>query len=231
MLRVKRTHFVLETYINIDSERKMTSMISFSPPLLIQTNIYTMGNYTIYMPFVFDYDKNVHATRKMNREIVDATNELIAQQNELATSETFVDMIGTFAVKTNENNIISITFSNYALEPFAAHGMTFMNARTFNTVTGHVYSLAEMFKADSDYATRISELIKQQIEERDIPVLEPFMEIEANASFYITDMCLVIFFQLYELAPYAYGIPRFPIPLFKLTDIIDPDGPLQTMEK
>lgn len=204
-------------------------MIDFSPPLLVQTNVFSKEAQTIYVPNILDDGKHVHAKRRMNQQMIDATNELIARQVENATEDSFAEMIGTFELKTNERNILSITFSNYAIEPFAAHGMTYMDARTFQMETGKMYVLSDLFKHNSDYVTVLSEEIKRQIEARDIPVLEPFTKIDENASFYIADMCLVIFFQLYELTPYYYGFPMFPIPLYILSNLINENSLLAAM--
>ncbi|HLS66730.1 MAG TPA: RsiV family protein [Pseudogracilibacillus sp.] len=204
-------------------------MIDFSPPLLVQTDVFPKGKQTIYVPRILDDGKHVHAKRRMNRQMIEATNELIARQVENATEDSFAEMIGTFELKTNERNVLSVTFSNYAIEPFAAHGMTYMNARTFQTETGKMYVLSDLFKHNSDYVTILSEEIKRQIEVRDIPVIEPFSNMDENASFYIADMCLVIFLQLYELAPYYYGFPMFPISLYSLSNVIDENSPLAAM--
>ncbi|MFB4475682.1 RsiV family protein, partial [Oceanobacillus caeni] len=56
-----------------------------------------------------------------------------------------------------------------------------------------------------------------------------FTKIEPNQYFYIADKTLVIYFQLYELAPYAFGFPMFPISVYDIQDIIDEEGPLGRM--
>jgi hypothetical protein len=42
----------------------------------------------------------------------------------------------------------------------------------------------------------------------------------SDQHFYMTDDALVIFFDLYEIAPYASGIPTFEIPYDDLTDFL-----------
>ena len=75
----------------------------------------------------------------------------------------------------------------------------------------------------------LSEKIKKQIKERDIPVLGEFNKIRIDQDYYIADLSLVIFFQLYEITPYVYGIPYFPISIYEIEDIIDDNGPLGKM--
>lgn len=92
-----------------------------------------------------------------------------------------------------------------------------------------VYSLKDLFKPSSPYVERLSAIVAQQIKERDIGLLSPFTGIAADQSFYIADKTLVLYFQLYELTPYVFGFPFFPISVYELSDIIDEDGPLGIM--
>jgi len=89
--------------------------------------------------------------------------------------------------------------------------------------------LPELFKPNSNYVKKISDIIKVQIKARNIPTLGDFTEINPNQDFYIADRSLVIFFQLYEITPYYAGIPYFPISIYELEDIINENGPLQRM--
>ena len=84
-------------------------------------------------------------------------------------------------------------------------------------------------KPESDYVKRLSILINTQIKQRDIQLLNGFTVIQPNQDFYIADKALVIYFQLYEITPYAFSFPMFPISVFDLQDIIDENGPLDRM--
>ncbi|HHY20883.1 MAG TPA: DUF3298 domain-containing protein [Bacilli bacterium] len=68
-----------------------------------------------------------------------------------------------------------------------------------------------------------------QIKQRDIFLLNGFTVIRPDQDFYIADKALVIYFQLYEITPYAYGFPMFPISVYEIQDIIDENGPLGRM--
>lgn len=142
---------------------------------------------------------------------------------------TVVEMIGTYEVKNNQRNILSLTLSNYTYHEKAAHGMTYLRSLTFDLDTGKSYALSELFKPESAYIERLSTLIQQQMHERNIPLLHDFTTIRAEQDFYIADKTLVIFFQLYEITPYVYGFPMFPITVYELQDIIAENGPLAKM--
>jgi hypothetical protein len=138
-------------------------------------------------------------------------------------------MYGEFAVKTNEKNILSIGFSNFAYTPHAAHGMTYIKSLTWDLTTGRTYSLKDLFKPNSNYVEVLNRSIKEQIKRLNMDTLEPFKSIRPDQDFYIADKALVIYFQLYEITAYVYGFPMFPISVFDLQDIIDENGPLGKM--
>jgi len=82
---------------------------------------------------------------------------------------------------------------------------------TFDISTGKEYRLEELFKPGSDYVGTLSKIIERQIKEREIPILGEFKGIRPNQDYYIADKALVIYFQLYEITPYAFGFPCFYI--------------------
>ena len=45
----------------------------------------------------------------------------------------------------------------------------------------------------------------------------------------MADKALVIYFQLYDITPYVFGFPMFPISVYEIQDIIDENGPLGRM--
>ena len=89
-------------------------------------------------------------------------------------------------------------------------------------------SLNYLFKEEIDYKSIINEEIRSQIEdliksnEENKGVYE-FKSISDNQKFYIQDDNLVIYFDLYEIAPYAAGIPEFMININKIDHILKPE--------
>ncbi len=169
---------------------------------------------------------NPNVQESINRAILNSVYELIQEQRYYQDPN--IDMTGTYELKNNDKGVLSITLENYAFAG-GAHGNTIVKALNFDIMTGHIYTLPELFKPNSDYIKRISNIIKAQIRARDLPILDEFTEISPNQYFYIADRCLVIFFQLYEITPYYIGIPYFPISIYELEDIINEQGPLQRM--
>ncbi|TCZ73423.1 DUF3298 domain-containing protein [Paenibacillus albiflavus] len=136
------------------------------------------------------------------------------------------DMVGTYEIKLNTHCVLSLVLINYAIHHLEAHGMTYQLAYTFNLRNGHVYTLAELFKPGSPYVDRLNDMIKQQIQDREIQLLHEFKSIDANQSFYITDKDLVIYFPIYQYTPYYYGILTFQVPYTAISDLLAPSGPI-----
>lgn len=161
----------------------------------------------------------------MNQTFVHETQKLINEQmSEMPT--TVETMLGYYEIKNNQRDVLSIALSNYTYHNKAAHGMTFIRSFTFDLEDKKLVQLGDLFKPGSNYVKRLSDIIKRQIKSRDIPVINEFTEINANQEFYLADRSLVIYFQLYDLAPYAFGFPFFPISVYEIQDIIREDGPL-----
>jgi hypothetical protein len=155
-------------------------------------------------------------------------NALIREQGKYLTSANF-QMIGHYEIKTNERGILSLILTNYAISVPSAHGMTLAKALTFDVNTGKQYALRELFAPGSDYVTVLSDQIRLQIRERDIQTLQPFTAISPNQDYYLADKALIIFFQLYEITPYYYGFPMFPISVYSVQSITPDQSPLSTL--
>ncbi|MBB4824333.1 hypothetical protein HNO89_001555 [Sporosarcina luteola] len=162
--------------------------------------------------------------RKINFAIISAYNDLLIEQN--FYDEDLVELIGYFEIKTNEREILSLNLIVYSYTG-GAHGLTIVKSLTFSTETGEKYKLKDLFKSGSNYVEVISDIIRQRTDDWDIPLLDPpFKTIRPDQDYYLADTSIVIYFQLYEISPYAWGFPYFPIPIKDLEKVIAPDGPL-----
>lgn len=115
---------------------------------------------------------------------------------------------------------------NFRLNWDVKNRMTYLRSLTFDLQKEKLCTLADLFKPGSPYVDRISTLIKEQIEKRGISLLNEFTQIKPDQDFYIADKTLVIYFQLYDITPYAFGFPMFPLSVYDLIDIIEENGPL-----
>lgn len=181
----------------------------------------------VYYPQVANM-QNVNLQRLINQTIVTETQQLINKQVvEMPTQ--VEEMIGTYEMKNNQRDVLSLSLSNYTYHDKAAHGMTYLRSLTFDLQQAKCCELQDLFTPGSDYVTRLSELIHEQIHERNIPLLNHFTAIRPEQDFYIADKALVVYFQLYEITPYVFGFPMFPISVYDLQEMIRGEGPLGRM--
>lgn len=199
-----------------------------SLPVCVKTEKVDSGpKKTVYYPQIVRMP-NQRFQHVINRAIVAQTQQLIDEQvgNMPTTVE---EMIGTYEIKNNQRQVLSLSLSNYTYHHHAAHGMTYIKSLTFDLQKEKRCELKDLFKPGSDYVNKLSAIIQQQINRRQIPLLNPFTAIRPNQDFYIADKTIVIYFQLYEITPYAFGFPMFPISVFEIQEIIDENGPLGRM--
>lgn len=170
---------------------------------------------------------NSEIQRKINHSIIHTLNEMLVEQS--FYDDYLVELLASYEIKTNERGVLSLNLIVYSYTG-GAHGMTVVKSLTFDTKTGKQYELKELFKPGSNYEEAINKIIRQRIKDWNIQLLDPpFKGIRSNQDFYIADVTLVIYFQLYEITPYVSGFPYFPIPILDLADIIQPNSPLETM--
>ncbi|ALS28010.1 hypothetical protein IJ21_26140 [Paenibacillus sp. 32O-W] len=197
----------------------------FHPPPIISSHRVVLPKTELWVPVV----RGLHSRRSeadINDAIRGTVRQLVVDQGSL--DDPRAEMIGYFETKTNHSQVLSISLFNYAYTG-GAHGLTLQRSLTFDTTTGRSYALHELFKPGSPYVKVLSEIVAEQIKERKIDTLQPFQSIRPDQDFYVADRSLVIYFQLYELAPYVYGFPYFPISVYELEPIINDDGPLAAM--
>lgn len=132
-----------------------------------------------------------------------------------------------FDIKKNSNNILSI-LTKYYKYAGGAHGYYENITYNIDMRTGEFLILENLFKENIDYKTVINEEIRMQIEEliksdKQNKGIYEFKSIGDKQKFYIQDDNLVVYFDLYEIAPYAAGIPEFIINVNKIDHILKPE--------
>jgi hypothetical protein len=116
-----------------------------------------------------------------------------------------------YEVRHNADGLLSLTMTFYVYSG-GAHGMTYMRGLTFDLATGREYRLPDLVPYAGGGRERIDAAITAQLKERNLPLIAPFKGVPDNPDFYLAaDGRPVVFFQLYELAPYVYGFLEFPV--------------------
>ena len=113
---------------------------------------------------------------------------------------------------TNNSDIISFYIDYYQFSG-GAHGITNRIAYNIEKSSGIEMQLKDIFK--DNYKDVINKEISRQINkdpDRYFTGKDGFNGIGDNQNFYIKNNTVVIYFGLYEIAPYASGISEFIIP-------------------
>lgn len=206
----------------------MMRMDNIALPVSIQTMVIKQQGMTIYYPQVIGL-RDANVQQSINQTIFQLMQHLVQQQHQQQGTNAFTEMIGSFEIKTNERNILSLSLDNYAIAYQHANGLTLMRSLTFDINTGRSYNLKDLFKPGSNYVDVLSQIVQKQIKERNIPLLGEFPGISPDQYFYIADKSIVLYFQPIEITAHYFGFPMFPISVYAIQDIIDENGPLGRM--
>lgn len=132
-----------------------------------------------------------------------------------------------YEVTFNQDCALSLYFDQYEYAG-GAHGLTYRYSDTWDLTRSRRMDLIDFFPNRSDYKEIIYQNIIHQIDNQiyagsgmyfdnyEQLVIENFKP----KNFYLTPEGLLIYYQQYEIAPYASGIPTFVIPY-------GPDGATQ----
>jgi hypothetical protein len=139
----------------------------------------------------------------------------VANNYPIRQFEAFVDYFITY----NQNCFLSLYFDQYEYAG-GAHGLTVRYSDTWNLPKSKRMELAEFFPHRTHYRDFVIQTINKQIEnemsEEGAMYFENYTQLVNENfkinNFYLTKEGLVIYFQQYDIAPYASGLPTFTIP-------------------
>lgn len=115
-----------------------------------------------------------------------------------------------------ENGEILSLYVDYYFYSGGAHGMTDRRAYNYDIASGRVLNLKDIFVPGYEYKARIDAAISAEISKRPEDFFQAemgFQGISDQQNFYLQNDSLIIYFNQYEIAPYAAGIQEFRIPL------------------
>ncbi|NLZ83664.1 MAG: DUF3298 and DUF4163 domain-containing protein [Clostridiales bacterium] len=132
--------------------------------------------------------------------------------------EVFVD----YSITYNKNCSLSLYFDQYEYTG-GAHGMTVRTSDTWDLIRSRMMKLKDFFICDDAYQeyviTNISIQIAEQIAAGDDMYFDDYFHLVRENfkpnNFYLVDEGIVIYYDLYDIAPYAAGIRTFLIPFRK----------------
>ena len=125
------------------------------------------------------------------------------------------DVKTVYDVRYLDKDVLSLTVDKYQYTG-GAHGMTFRTAYNYDLCTGKELGYQDIFKDYPDYkkviVDRITEAILKNPEDYFSDAVDTVEKFTDDQPFYITDEGIVVYYGLYEIAPYAAGIREFLIP-------------------
>ena len=128
----------------------------------------------------------------------------------------------SYDVTLNNDRLLSMVATMYQYTG-GAHGLSFLEPFNFDLHTGKALRLADLFAPGVDYQGLIRAEINRQMAQNPERFFEPRLPenwVPGEHRFYLTEDAVVVFFDLYEIAPYASGIPQFAIPYSLLGDLL-----------
>jgi len=108
-----------------------------------------------------------------------------------------------------------------------AHGLYWLETYTFNTKTNEIYDFSDLFNEGSDYITVINNKLISEINktpENYFPTAaETIVSRNGDLSYFINGDKIVVFFSLYDIAPYAAGIRYFEFDADEINYLLKPE--------
>lgn len=185
---------------------------------------------------ILTYRSNISVEKKINSKL---EGDIISFKNQIENSAKtsyqesknqdfdFIpyEALADFTVNYINDKIISISVTFYTYTG-GAHGNTIKESYNFSLETGDKLSLNDLFLENSTYKTIIKDSIKSSIEENsDIyfdDAISVVDKLSNTQSYYLKDNSIVIYYGLYEIAPYSSGIREFEIPFSSLSSELNP---------
>lgn len=118
-------------------------------------------------------------------------------------------------VTYNRACIVSLYTDEYQFTG-GAHGMTVRTADNWNLRTGRQFALCDLFPGHRNCEQMILRQIITQIARDPSSYFDNYRELVMQnfdaSRFYLTRDAVMVYFGLYEIAPYSSGMPVFAIP-------------------
>ncbi|MBF4694594.1 DUF3298 and DUF4163 domain-containing protein [Fusibacter ferrireducens] len=188
------------------------------------TNMAILDHQVVEPPALNDLDNNitspdldsVETSDPESTNVPDATESIDSSASEFDLPIYWYNL--SYNIYTNNEKILSFGLYDYQYTG-GAHGLSSGNFYSYDLELGKQIEIKDLFEPKFDYITYINDCIYRKIDQevKNDPdsnyAYYDFNGIDENIKFYIEDNELVIFFDQYEIAPYAAGTPTFKISL------------------
>lgn len=185
-------------------------------------------NFLIYIPQVSGI-KSRRVEKKVNNKLKTLSYFKPFAEDQISHSINENDVLdysyyGTFEVVFFNKDILILSLMGYYYPLGAAHGLSSKITPVINLDSGEFYSLEDLFKLGSDWKGRLNSIIQKMIDEDpqyNYVYKDGFKGINEGQNFYLDENNLYIYFQPYDIGPYAAGFITFKIPFSLIEDIME----------
>lgn len=136
------------------------------------------------------------------------------KENQPSPNGSPYEYLGNYTVTFNRGGLLSILEQTYAYTG-GAHGISVREGLTFRLSDGKLLTLDEVLRKNPDFRKIVDPSIAKQLKQTE-GYFGGFKTIGSNPDYYLKNNGVVIFFQLYDYLPYAYGFPEFYFPFPEL---------------
>lgn len=127
---------------------------------------------------------------------------------------------------SKSGNILSVYLQTYYYSG-GTHPINWINSISINTLTGEVYSFKSLFKDTASASKLIEDRIIAKIEENPEPFFpehkETIKDKNGDFNFYFDGDELVVYFGIYDIAPYSSGTSYFTFKANDIKEILKPE--------
>ncbi|MEG2868842.1 MAG: DUF3298 and DUF4163 domain-containing protein [Terrisporobacter sp.] len=205
--------------INLNSKFSESSLIVDKK--IIENNKYLTIDVTIPQ---IDGLSDKEVEKVINKKILNFTSVWISDVKEIA-NEYYGDinnieprfpyqLISKYIIK-RQNKILSFYIDYYQFTG-GAHGITNRVNYNIDINTGKEMLLKDLFSDEYEYEKIINNEIEKQIAQNPDNYFigkDGFNGINEKQKYFMDEENIILFFNEYEIAPYAAGIPEFKIPI------------------
>lgn len=177
--------------------------------------------------------------RNINKQIFDKVTEISTDFKSSTRGGVTGDEPSTLDIdfieekNTTLPNVIGFKMSESYFEAGAAHPGQTVETFNFDTTTGTLLSVEDIFIPTSEYLKKISTYSIAELQKKlgysDQIKMGAGPEAENFVAFLITDTGLKVIFNQYQVAAYAAGIQEVTIPYKELKSYISKTGVLQSV--
>ena len=161
---------------------------------------------------------------KTNTSDISAVKEAGKNLSEIENSSLYAEYISFYDIH-KAGDLTSVVTTNY-IYTGGAHGLTVLNSYTGFDNSNEVITVDKLFKESIDGIKILKDKINSKIDENSSEYFENAkntVNSKNTFDYYIDGNNVVIYFSPYEIAPYAYGIPKFSINVDELKDTLKPE--------